>query len=169
MVVVVGLAVVVRVFALDKVAAGLQVTVGVTVPAQPAIGTAMVCPPVNMAIPPLMEVPVSPPQRMLYPATFELDGPCVSKLKVKGGFVGLVIVTVLFEPAAYGPPEARIVPTEFVMVQVVSSKLLPLKRFTVMFPVKPPVAEAVPLSTVEVCEPHNVTSGPAFTVGKGLT
>ena len=55
------------------------------------------------------------------------------------------------------------------MVQVVSSKLLPLKIFTVIGPVKPPVAEAVPLSTVEVCPPQSVTSGPAFTVGKGLT
>ena len=64
-VVVVGLAVVVSEFVLDNVAAGLQVTVGVTVPAQPAIGTAMVCPPVKMAIPPLTEVPVRPPQRML--------------------------------------------------------------------------------------------------------
>ena len=149
-VVVVGLAVVVSVFVLDKVAAGLQVTVGVTVPAQPAIGTAMVCPPVNMAIPPLMDVPVSPPQRMLYPATLELDGPCVSKLNVKGGFVGLLMVTVLFDPAAYGPPEAKTVPKELVMVQVVSSRLLPLNKLTVIAPVKPPEALAVPLSTVEV-------------------
>ncbi len=81
-VVVVGVAVVLRVLVLDKVAPGLQVTVGVTVPAQPAIGTAMVCPPVNMAIPPLTEVPVSPPQRMLYPATLEFEGPWVSKLNV---------------------------------------------------------------------------------------
>ena len=81
-VVVVGVAVVLRVLVLDKVAPGLQVTVGVTVPAQPAIGTAMVCPPVNIAIPPLTEVPVSPPQRMLYPATLEFEGPWVSKLNV---------------------------------------------------------------------------------------
>jgi hypothetical protein len=38
-VVVVGVAVVLRVFVLDKVAPGLQVTLGVTVPAQPVIGT----------------------------------------------------------------------------------------------------------------------------------
>ena len=37
---------------------------------------------------------------MLYPATFELDGPWVSKLKVKGGLVGLFIVIVLFDPVA---------------------------------------------------------------------
>jgi hypothetical protein len=55
------------------------------------------------------------------------------------------------------------------MVQVVSSRLLPLKRFTVISPVNPPDALAVPLSTVDVCPPQSVTSGPAFTVGKGLT
>jgi hypothetical protein len=64
-VVVVGVAVVLRVFVLDKVAPGLQVTLGVTVPAQPVIGTLTVCPPVKIAKPPLIDVPVSPPQRML--------------------------------------------------------------------------------------------------------
>ena len=81
----------------------------------------------------------------------------------------MLMVMVLFEPAAYGPPEARTVPNELVMVQVVSSRLLPLKRFTVISPVNPPDALAVPLSTVDVCPPQSVTSGPASTVGKGLT
>ncbi len=65
MVVVVGVAVVLRVFVLDKVAPGLQVTLGVTVPAHPAIGMAILWPPVKIAKPPLIDVPVSPPQRML--------------------------------------------------------------------------------------------------------
>ena len=62
----------------------------------------------------------------------------------------MLIVMVLFEPAAYGPPEAITVPNELVMVQVVSSRLLPLNKLTVISPVKPPDALAVPLSTVEV-------------------
>ena len=81
----------------------------------------------------------------------------------------MLIVMVLFEPAAYGPPEAITVPNELVMVQVVSTRLLPLKRFTVMSPVNPPEALAVPFRTVDVCPPQSVTSGPAFTVGNGLT
>ena len=80
--VVVGLAVGVKVLVLDNVAPGLQVTVGVTVRAQPGIGTAILWAPVKIAKPPLIDVPVSPPQRMLYPATLELEGPCVSKLNV---------------------------------------------------------------------------------------
>jgi hypothetical protein len=35
------------------------------------------------------------------------------------------------------------------MVQVVSSRLLPLKMFTVIGPVNPPLADAVPVKVVE--------------------
>jgi hypothetical protein len=122
-----------------------------------------------MARPPLIEVPVLPPHNMLYPATFEFDAPWVSRVNVKGGLVGFVMVKELLEPVAYGPPEAMTAPNELVIVQVVSSRLLPLNTLTVMGPVKPPDAVAVPFKTVDVCPPQSVTSGPAFTVGNGLT
>lgn len=61
------------------------------------------------------------------------------------------------------------VPTELVIVQVVSSRLLPLKILIVMGPVKPPEAEAVPVNVAEPWPLHKETSGPAFTVGSGLT
>ena len=71
-VVVVGLAIGFALVVLLNVAPGDHVKVVGIVPAQPEIGMDMVCPPVRMAKPPLMEVP---PHKTLYPATFEFDVP----------------------------------------------------------------------------------------------
>ena len=90
-VVVVGLAVGFAIVVLLNVAPGDQERVVGMDPGHPDTGTAIVCPPVRMAKPPLMDVP---PHKTLYPATFELDVPCVSKLKVKGGLLGALMVMV---------------------------------------------------------------------------
>ena len=61
-----------------------------------------------------------------------------------------------------------ICPNEFVMFQVVSSKLLPEKILISIGPPNPPMALAEPFNTAD-CPLQMVTSGPAFTVGAGLT
>jgi hypothetical protein len=75
----VGLAVGLATVVLLNVAPGDQESVVGIDPGQPEIGTETVCPPVRIAKPPLIEVL---PQKTLYPATFELNAPCVSRLKV---------------------------------------------------------------------------------------
>ena len=73
----------------------------------------------------------------------------------------------LFDPVAYGPPEPIIVPAEFVKVQLVSSRLLPLNTLMVIGPLNPPVDVALPFKLT--LPPQEVMSGPASTVGKGVT